>query len=372
MLRNRKTILLISILFIILMGVYFYHDNQTGGNIMITSLSSDAHYAITTDDKDYAILWDLQKHTKKIISRDADAYSAYWIKSTPYYMWQNWKTKIIYVTDVNSGQDIKTFHPNFIVFGQAMSADLKYNVASDIDWNIWVGKDSVLKKMSRNYDDANGFYNKLINFTMVDNDKVLTSGLASGNADDSKDRTGVFLWDLNTSKPIHDYIGNIVQTFAVISPDGKYVVAGDMDVGNLFVWDLKTGKQKIYVAANQPVIGYTKDGIITDPHTIKPPTDYYRNYNIISVQYIDAEHYLVFNHQSHYTILYQTLNPKPLKYLDVGTDPWPATFNQERDQSMDTSPSAHILVMAKDQEPGIMVYHYDPKKQTLEKVWDGR
>jgi WD40 repeat protein len=370
--KKTISIILIAIISLILIPVWLYTNNQTGGNVMIASLSSDAHYAITTDDKDYAILWDLQKHTKKIISRDANAYSAYWIKSTPYFMWQNWKTETIHVINVNSGQDIKTFHPDFIVFGQAMSADLKYNVASDIDWNIWVGNEHNLKLLAPHYNYSPGFYNKLINFTFLSQNELITSGFSDYDESDMKNSVGIDLWDLDARKSLRHFLGNQVETFATISPDGKYVVAGDMDVGNLFVWDLKTGKQKIYVAANQPVIGYTKDGIITDAHTITPPTDYYRNYNIISVQYIDAEHYLVFNHQSHYTILYQTLNPKPLKYLDVGTNPWPATFNQERDQSMDTSPSAHILVMAKDQEPGIMVYHYDPSTQTLTKVWDGK
>ncbi len=91
---------------------------------------------------------------------------------------------------------------------------------------------------------------------------------------------------------------------------------------------------------------------------------------MLSIKYIDKDHYLVFNNGSHYAVLYKTLNPKPLKYLNLGNKPLLATFNLERDQSMDTSPSTHILVMAKDQEPGIIVYRYNPKTKTLKKIWN--
>jgi WD40 repeat protein len=375
-----KIIWSISILIIGSLGAYFYYDRYMGGNIMITSLSSDAHYAITTDDRDYAILWDLQKNTKKILSRDADAYSAYWIKNTSYYMWQNWKTKVIYVTDVNSGQDIDTFQPGFIVFGQVMSTDLKYHVASDKDWNIWVGKEHNLTQMSAHYDGTGGFFNKLINFTLLDNDKVLTSGLTSAGADDPKYRTGVFLWNLNTLKPIHDYIGNEVQTFATISPDGKYVVAGDANGGNLFVWDQVTGKQ-IYEAADlffgilnrnnsEDIKKWTWD----NSKLISMPDEFHEDHaggTAESVKFIDNDHYLVFYMYSHYAVLFSVESPWPIKYLDLGKSPMPALNYFERDQSMDTSPATHTLVMAKEHHGGILVYQYNPQDQTLTKVWNG-
>jgi WD40 repeat protein len=370
--RKAIQIGIISVILIIIFSFFYYRSQQNGGNVMITSLSSDGHYAITTDDKDYAILWNLQKHTKKIISRNADAYSAYWIKGTPYYMWQNWKTKVIHVTDVVTGQDVRQMHPNFIVFSQAMSANLKYNVASDKGWNIWVGEGHLLKLLARGYDDSPGFYNKLINFTFFENNKVLTSGFGDYDATDLKNSVGIDLWNLQTRKSIRRFLGNQVETFATISPDGKYVVAGDIATNQL-VWNIKTGKQVVTIFVARPLLRITKAGsAITDQNTIPAPKDFYDRLKIFSIKFIDANHYLVFTVQSHYAILYQTLNPKPLKYLDLGNNPVPATYDLERDQSMDTSPSAHILVMAKNEQPGIMVYHYDPKTQTLKKIWDGK
>lgn len=49
----------------------------------------------------------------------------------------------------------------------------------------------------------------------------------------------------------------------------------------------------------------------------------------------------------------------------------PSVSYYQRDEAIDTSPSAHVLVTGKDSEGGILVYQYDPKNQTLTKVWDG-
>ena len=97
--------LLVSVIVVLLV---WFSSLQTGGHVMMAGVSSNGDYAITTDDKDYAILWDLKAHKKHIVSRHADAYSAYWIKQTPYYLWQNYKTKVIHVTNVNTGQDVQT------------------------------------------------------------------------------------------------------------------------------------------------------------------------------------------------------------------------------------------------------------------------
>lgn len=55
----------------------------------LVSISSDAHYAVTSNLDNEIILWDLQKHTHKIISHHANSYSAYFIKHSPYFMSQS-------------------------------------------------------------------------------------------------------------------------------------------------------------------------------------------------------------------------------------------------------------------------------------------
>lgn len=68
----------------------------------------------------------------------------------------------------------------------------------------------------------------------------------------------------------------------------------------------------------------------------------------------------------------------PIKYLplipNANTDfnykpEWPMTTDYSRDEAIDTSPSAHILVMAMDAANGILVYKYDPNTQTLKQIW---
>ena len=55
---------LLLLVSLILMACYFYYRHKhavpnSGHLIAMTALSSDGHYAFTTDDKNYAILWDL-------------------------------------------------------------------------------------------------------------------------------------------------------------------------------------------------------------------------------------------------------------------------------------------------------------------------
>ncbi len=54
----------------------------------LVSVSSDGHYAVTSNLANQIILWDLINHTQKVISSHANSYSAYFIKNSPYFMWQ--------------------------------------------------------------------------------------------------------------------------------------------------------------------------------------------------------------------------------------------------------------------------------------------
>ena len=358
-------------IFLIVAAIYFFMHKSTGGEIAVASISSNGNYAITTDAKNTAILWNIQAHKKIILSHNANMYSAYWIKNTPYYLWQDLKTKQVHITDVTTSKDIQLLHLKFLVYGQVMSSNLKYYAASDVNWNILASSGDYLKLLIKHQNDVPGFEgaNKLLNFVITNDGELLSSGFSATDPNSLTDSTGIYLYDLNTMKVIHQFYGNMVQTFATISPDGKYVVSGDMNAWQ-YIWELKTEKKMFSLLGSHHILKYKKSGaVVTDDNIIIPPKDLYSDV-IFSIKYIDNNHYLVFNHDTHYAILYETLNPKPIKYLDLGTTPWPATDALERDQAMDTSPSAHVLVIAKRDGPGIMVYNYNPKTQTLAKVWD--
>ena len=70
--------------------------------------------------------------------------------------------------------------------------------------------------------------------------------------------------------------------------------------------------------------------------------------------------------------MYNVNDPKPIKYLYLGNSPFPAVTDYSRDQSIDTSPKANILVMGKAYGNGILVYKFDPDKKTLRKIWNGK
>jgi WD40 repeat protein len=364
--------LIIVTLSIVLIAMYFFIQyRQTAGVVDMLSISTDGRYVVSSDEKEYVILWDLEKHTKKIINRKAHIWAAYFIPNTHDYVWQD-QAMNLHVENIETGA-IETIPLDFYSYGLAMTRDHRYFMSGDIAEGLhWCENKQchILKKPWS--DNPREFISDMpYILRILPNDNEVIGSKMTGAGAIPKYAVGVKLWDIKTGQKLREYFGNVVQTFATISPDGKYVVAGDVDSWQL-VWDTTTGHRLVSIFTGEPVLKIEKSGPIITDHNILPlPKDLY-SASIISINYIDSDHYLVFTNQNHYAILYQTLNPKPLKYLDIGTNPWPATFNLERDQSMDTSPSAHVLVMAKDQEPGIMVYHYDPANQTLTKVWDGK
>ncbi len=62
----------------------------------------------------------------------------------------------------------------------------------------------------------------------------------------------------------------------------------------------------------------------------------------------------------------------PLKYLDLGTDPYPATREYVRNTAIDSAPAAGILVTGQANGPGINVYRYDKAARTLKRIWVAR
>jgi WD40 repeat protein len=311
---------------------------------------------------------DLKEKKKTIINRDAHVWSAYFIPHSNDFAWQDTK-KVLHIENVNL-RTLKLIPLSFYVYGLVMTSNHKYFMAGDIsDGLYWCKEDrcKTLKKPASN-NPRDFLADMPYIFSILPDQKHVVESKMSGLGATPKDASGVYLWDIESGKILHDYIGNIVQTFATISPDGKYVVAGDNNSWQ-YVWDLKTGKRLVQILAAMPIKEQLHPSIIADHNVIARPNDLTSD-AILAIKYIDPTHYLVFNTPSHYAVLYQTLNPKPIKYLNLGNKPLLATFNLERDQSMDTSPSAHVLVMAKDKEPGIIVYKYNPKIQTLKKVWD--
>jgi len=86
----------------------------------------------------------------------------------------------------------------------------------------------------------------------------------------------------------------------------------------------------------------------------------------------DSQYYLRFGYESHTAALFEVDNPWPIKYFDLGDDPFPATASYSRNLAIDTAPKANILVMGQRDGGGILVYRFDPDELTLERVWVGK
>ncbi len=398
--KSKKWIISIIIV-IVLIFAYCIHRQNSAGLVMVTSVSSDGNYAITTDLSRKAILWNLKGHTKKILDHKANIYSAYFIKNSNNFMWQHDSNNEVMVENT-SGKVIKKFNPGFPTYGQVMSTDLRNYVAGDEDWQLYLMNNNQIQKIKL---DKGGFLGgqKLQNIALTsDGQYFITSGLGSdkeyekrhplakgpnsltGNYDPTQKvsfHEEPILWDIATGHPIRNYLGNDGKTFATISPDGKYIVAGDEDTWG-YVWQANSAEKLFQlwpIWSGKPLGKNLKTGLYEyDASQLKimPPKDFRQSdgmklSDIFSLKFIDQTHYLRFTtYVPNYAILYSITNPKPLKYLPLGNYPKISVDDYTRDQSIDTSPQAHVLVTGKINQGGILVYKYDPTTQVLTKVWN--
>jgi len=368
-------LILILILFVFAQNVVFASEGlpmptYMKKHIMVVSVSSDGRYAITTDLYKHAVLWNLQEHSYKIIAKDANVYSAYFIKHTNDYMYQNDASNEVVVKNVD-GKIVKKFNPGFASYGQILASNEKQYAAPDKLSNVFLINTSTGKKKQlnisyciQNYDAkpyhgsiptsaCTGFVGagKLLNLAFSPKYKYLTgSGFSR-----------LYIWNLlqYTGKVIEK---NDAQTFATISPGGQYVVSGGQS-GNIYVFDLASGK---YVKAIERF-----------------------KYQTVTLKFIANDQLMAFFYGGPPLVtIYSFPEGKTLKQIslltpkqqkankagsytnDYGNDgSFPVSNSYVRDQAIDTSPSAHVLVMAMSGKNGIVVYHYNPNTQTLKQVW---
>jgi len=240
---NKKLAIWTGVLILLLIGTFFFICSTLTsiGEIMVLSVSSNGNYVISTSLQRKAILWDLRNHTYRVLDKQANIYSAYFVKNSSNYMWQHDPDNEVYIKNI-SGREIKRFNSGFPTYGQVITTDLENYFGSNEDWSVWrirKGEKLLLKK------GDGGFLGvgKLFNMTLTDDNTVLLFSGIGSDCDDYKnclairpkdnlpvkpyDLEGVVLWNLNTAKPIWDFPGNVAKTIATISPDGKYVVSGD-------------------------------------------------------------------------------------------------------------------------------------------------
>ncbi len=386
---SKKKIWIISIAIVLVVAVIciFYTKHYSAGKVMVVSVSTYGHYAITTDLSRKAILWDLKNHKKKILSRKANIYSAYFIKKSHNFMWQDDSDNEVVIENV-AGKVIKKFNPGFKTKGQVITLDLQNYFAGDKNLNVfWL-------QQKQNSPSNNKFISmgKVIHLKLLANkqyslayDPKATSH-EYGQIIKEKDilrntapLATIALWD---RKDIFIFPESSVKTFATLSPDEKYVVAWDYYT-SAYVWNMIEGKILFEFGENggsRYFVGKVPKTKVTEDYAsklkVKPPQGFENTFGtypdtIFTVKFIDQDHYLrFFDYTPSYAVLYKVTDPKPLKYLKFGRPIIGVNGDNGNNQSIDTSPNAHILVTGKMNSGGILVYKYKPQTHTLTKIWN--
>ena len=409
--RNHLKIVGLTIVFLFIylsVGCSAKNDTPIDNIAMVVSVSSDGNYAVTSNLNKQFVLWDIKNKTSKIIDINTNIYSAYFIKNTHDFMWQDLKD-IVHIQNIN-GKELLSFH-GFPSYGEVMTSDLKYYIASDKDWNLYVKNRNKLKLIKPAFQGV-GFFGegKLLNLTLSNNNKyLLTSGSggdsdklpisAGASANQAKAKgyqasirnfslfEGIVTWDISTGQPLMKFPGTVFKAFATLSPDGKYIVSGDEN-DNGFVWYTRIGKLKFDldsmkfghpVDPKKPMGKWDKKGLIPVPKDFHDQMNMYLE-RVLAMKFIDNTHYLRFTTGIPYVIVYSVDSSRPLKYIkiagpiktaDLTKERYPAVAEYVRDQAIDTAPKAHILVMGQQKGNGIIVFKYDPKTMTLKKIWVG-
>lgn len=372
-------------------GLSLWKAYNSPGQVMSASISSNGTFAITAHKDQKLVLWDLEGRSRKIISRNANIYSAYFIKRQPIFLWQDLDNT---VTAQSVNGEVKTaFELDKPTYGHLMTHDLRTYYYSDIGWGIFrrtEGRSIETLKAT----DRRAFlgYHKLFNLSMDESEQWIVSA-GSGEpkgfeppyyrslqevldqGEEYQHLYSVALWNLETGQPTAKLDGNSSKAHATISPDGQWVVSADEN-GKSFAWNTFHPERRMRNAGysglfiedlpdDLPASEYNdKSGLIDlpqGPHTFT-----------IAVAFIhNSEYYLRFGNNSHFAALFKTGSPWPVKYFDLGESPKLVTYGSQYDRNtaIATSPEAGILAMGHQSTGGISVYQFDPEKLALERIW---
>lgn len=371
---------LIIILLIILFGIYKYFSTDP---VLSLSVSSDGRYVISahaSQDADrhkpigQLVLWDIEKKEKTILSRNANAFSAFFIPDSHEFMWQDNKN-LVHIQNVE-GKEIESF-PHFQVKTHIMSADKQFYLSSDMQGNGQLykgyGKDLVpvytdggipfplTLSMSKDY------FLSATETCTTSPDPVADTNLTINpvNPDSSKKSsyTGVTLWDRYTLKPVARLYGNCGYTTGLISPNGDWVVTGGENFGN-YMWE-------IHNIMNRQRLSLKFDNI---PEKLQEKQ--ITKISVIAYAFVTDTEFVAVRQSGNYdgygdeiAAVYSVGEPQIKGYVEIGNDPSISTNYYQRNLSVSSSPKAHILVTGQATGGGINVYKYHPEKMKLEKIW---
>ena len=343
-------------------------------------VSSDGQYIITAHGRDELVLWDVAKKEKKLLAKNANPYSAYFIPDSHEFMWQD-TNNIVHIQNV-SGQEVKQF-PHFETEGHIITADKRFYLSADTWGKLYKGYGDNLVPIYTDEPIAPSqpytlsihgnyilsTYNTITGRNDPPAETNLTANPVNPDIHKKSSYAGVTLWDKTTLKPIARLWGNSGRTTGRISPDGKWVVAGSDNRGK-FMWEIKNPTNRIGLSDIEGKYNVSLGGF--DTSKLIPIPDKFGDKQITltntsAVAFVSEEDFILFpqNNKNELALLFTVGDPWIKAYVEIGRNPPISTGNL----SIASSPKAHILVTGQGGKGGINVYRYHPATKELEKIW---
>ena len=382
----------------VIIGVGITNQKRTSPIISL-SVSTDGRYVISGHASRKAhwsqpigqiVLWDIEKKTKQIISTKANALSAMFIPDSHEFMWQD-GNDIIYVQNVE-GQQIKSFKHPFTIQNHRITADKAFYLSADANNHLYLGYGENIKTV---YNDGASI-GKPVDLSIVGNyflavtspcasqdapvaETNLTANPVNPSSSKKSSYDGVVLWDKTTLKPIAKLNGNCGATSGLISPDGKWVIAGGENFRN-YMWSTNDFNQRLGLEQVDDSVIYREPIAPNKQHPIPVPQKYdekqINRSDTVTVAFLTEKDFILLQESSHSNgkgnelARLFTVGDRWIKgYVEIGNNPSISTDYFQRNLSVSSSPTAHILVTGQATGGGINVYKYHPDKMELEKIW---
>ena len=395
--KNKLLKVLITVLLLIVIFI-FYQYNRTAPIISL-SVSTDGRYVVSghvgrnadpSNPIGQLVLWDIEKKTKTVLSKNANAFSAMFIPDSHEFMWQDDKD-IIYMQNVD-GQVIKRFEHPFTVQNHRMTADKSFYLSADM-WNhLYKGYENDITPI---YTDGASI-SKPVDLSIVGDyflsvtapcsapdspvaETQLTANPINPSEYKKNSYDGVILWNKNTLKPVAKLNGNCGSTSGLISSDGKWVITGGENVG-IYMWEINNVNHrlnpiKIHNGNSHDGVNYY-DAIDSSPIAEKfKDKIIYLGQNAVAIAFINEKDFIAIgktyiNEDNYNVIPLYVVGDNLIKdFLEIDNNPTISTNYYQRNLSVSSSPKAHILVTGQATGGGINVYKYHPEKMELEKIW---
>jgi len=174
-------------------------------------------------------------------------------------------------------------------------------------------------------------------------------------------------------------IGNCGATSGLISPDGKWVIAGGENFRN-YMWSTNDFNQRLGLEQVDDSVIYREPIAPNKQHPIPVPQKYdekqINRSDTVTVAFLTEKDFILLQESSHSNgkgnelARLFTVGDRWIKgYVEIGNNPSISTDYFQRNLSVSSSPTAHILVTGQATGGGINVYKYHPDKMELEKIW---